>query len=210
MIKLNLPEGLEAVFTTQQFSIENLYAEEATFCKEYSNERQIDFCRGRYCAHKSLDHFGMQIPILKHIEGYPVFPSEVVGSISHTQGFAGAIVALSSKYKAVGIDVEKTGRITKELWPSLFTHKEQQQLLAVDRSRLNHWSTLFFSAKEAFFKMQFPHTGKGMEFNDLEVYIEFEELLIKPKKQLANWLGQQYYSCKYCFYEEYVIVYCLV
>ena len=52
----------------------------------------------------------------------------------------------------IGIDAERIGRVTHNLWPRLFDTKERDYLAALEEAPQAVAATLMFSAKEACFK----------------------------------------------------------
>ncbi|WP_258101107.1 4'-phosphopantetheinyl transferase family protein [Marinoscillum pacificum] len=186
MISLQLPEGVVSHFTSAEIRGSELYDEEVALCNQYEANRQLDFNRGRYCAHQCLNYFGKRQAILRDKDGVPLWPSDIRGSISHTFGLAGAVVALTNEIDAVGLDIERVGRIDRDLWKVLFTEKEIDFLNNRSFDDQRQLSTLMFSAKEAFFKMQYPLTRKGMEFEDLEIEIVDKEVKIRAMGTLSD------------------------
>jgi len=96
----------------------------------------------------------------------------MVGSITHTEGFAAAVVAPDTICLSVGIDVERIGKIEQELWPQICSEKEITWLGTMTEAHASLASSLIFSAKEAFFKCQYYQTRKLLSFD--EVTFEFD------------------------------------
>jgi 4'-phosphopantetheinyl transferase EntD len=136
----------------------------------YSPQRLTDFSTGRYCATKSLEQMGIKdaiIPIGKDRE--PIWPEGIVGSISHCDSLTGAIVAKSSDHISLGLDIEEIGRVTPDLWDLVFTENEKNYLSGLSEKEKLLQSTAIFSAKEAFYKFQYPITRTFLDFLDVEV-----------------------------------------
>lgn len=140
---------------------------------QFSQKRLSDFSTGRYCAIKALEQLGMKdviIPIGPNRE--PIWPEGIVGSISHCDSLAGAIVAKSSDHISLGLDIEEIGRVTQDLWDLVFTDNEKLYLSGLSEKEMLVKSTAIFSIKEAFYKFQFPLTKTFLDFLDVEIYIE--------------------------------------
>jgi 4'-phosphopantetheinyl transferase EntD len=138
----------------------------------YSPKRLTDFSRGRYCAIKALEQIGVENAIIPIGEDRaPIWPEGIVGSISHCDSMVGSIVALKENYNSIGLDIEEIGKVGEDLWDLLFTAKEIAFLnrLSLDDSVL--FSTVLFSMKEAFYKMQFPLTKTFLDFKDVEIEV---------------------------------------
>ena len=56
----------------------------------------------------------------------PVWPSGVVGSITHTAGLCAAVVAESSRFAALGVDTEIAGAVKPELWQTICVADEMR------------------------------------------------------------------------------------
>lgn len=70
-------------------------------------KRRNEFVTVRYCARQALGELGVgPVPILKGDKGEPCWPDGVVGSLTHCQGFRGAVVGRSTDVRSVGIDAE--------------------------------------------------------------------------------------------------------
>lgn len=136
----------------------------------YSSKRLTDFSTGRYCATKALEQMRIKdatIPIGEDRE--PIWPEGIVGSISHCDSLTGAIVAKSSDHISLGIDIEEIGRVTPDLWDLVFTENEKNYLSGLSEKEVLIQSTAIFSAKEAFYKFQYPITRTFLDFLDVEV-----------------------------------------
>ena len=75
----------------------------------------------------------------------------------------------------------------EKLWPTLFTEKEADyfSLLATETVALE--TTLFFSAKESFYKCQHPLTQEWVGFQDVEITrTDPQSLAIAPTRGAAQ------------------------
>lgn len=136
-------------------------------------KRQAHFRAGRYCAMKAmaaLDARFASHPVDRTVEGAPVWPRGVVGSITHTDDFAAAAVALTSHVVALGIDTERvmSERQTQEIgrifaWPAEVAHGRDAGLSRVEAF------TLVFSAKESIFKCLYPLVRRYFDFRDVRI-----------------------------------------
>ena len=71
--------------------------------------------------------------------------------------------------QSVGVDVETIGRLEQKLWPTLFTEREADYFKSLPPETVALETTLFFSAKESFYKCQYPITREWVGFQDVEV-----------------------------------------
>ncbi|MGL1887998.1 MAG: 4'-phosphopantetheinyl transferase superfamily protein [Reichenbachiella sp.] len=186
MINIPLPEGIHAYFYTEPCSSEILFETEKNITTEFETKRLKEFCQGRFCAHQCLNHFSNSAPILKDEYGAPVWPKGLTGSISHTDKMAGAMVAKKDRFRALGLDIELIGRVQPDLWDMLFTPNEIKVFDKTPDHKKNYMSTMFFSMKEAFYKMQFQLSHTFLDFHDCEIIYTANQYLIKPLVPIPN------------------------
>lgn len=144
-----------------------LHPEEGRAIAGTAEKRQRDFVLGRSCAHAALAQMERdEGPIMRADDGTPVWPAGIVGSITHTKGYAAAIVAAAADFAGLGVDAEWIGGVTQDLWPRLFDADERNGLARhPDPSRL---ATILFSAKEACHK---AGRERVLRFHDLHTTI---------------------------------------
>lgn len=102
--------------------------------------------------------------IAKAQDGAPLWPAGLIGSITHTEAYAAALVARAADFAGLGVDAERLGGVTADLWPRLFTADERDYL--VRQSNPAPAATILFSAKEACHK---AGQQRGLHFQDLQV-----------------------------------------
>jgi enterobactin synthetase component D len=133
-----------------------------------SDKRRRDFALGRACAHDALAALGHEdIAIGIAGDGAPLWPTGVLGSITHTKAYAAAVVADARHFSGIGLDAERVGGVTEDLWPRLFDAAERDHLSALDAASRLVVATLFFSAKEACYKACTPRGG--LRFREIHI-----------------------------------------
>ena len=150
-------------------------------------KRRREFSGGRLAAKFALEKLGVMnatIPIGK--DRSPLWPDGMVGSITHTAGLAVAVTARRAEVLALGIDLELAEAVQPELWPGILTAREIKRLEATPAAGRNRVATLLFSAKESFYKMQYPLTRQWVDFQEAEVALnegrgEFELICLQPE-----------------------------
>ena len=115
------------------------------------NKRQAEFLAGRYAATLALEELGFNqtdIPIGKHRS--PVWPENIVASITHTNTSALCAAAFSRDYTYLGIDSENwlVSDTIKEIKNSIIQTGEEDLLLK-NSMGFERAFTLTFSAKES-------------------------------------------------------------
>lgn len=162
-----LAPGLFGAELYEQGQALPLHPEEGHAVAGVAEKRRRDFALGRACAHAALAQMNRDGgPIGRADDGAPVWPAGIVGSITHTQGYAAAVVAAAADFAGLGVDAERIGGVTQDLWPRLFDAGERDELARhVDPSRL---ATILFSAKEACHK---AGRERVLRFHDLQVML---------------------------------------
>ncbi|MGB0678947.1 MAG: 4'-phosphopantetheinyl transferase family protein, partial [Polyangiales bacterium] len=105
----------------------------------------------------------------------PQWPVGTVGSIAHTDNLCAAVVAYRGAASSLGFDMEVDGRVDAHLEPVVCTPREQRWLDKHARENRTKLATLLFSAKEAWYKCQYPLTGCFFEFTDVEMQLDLAQ-----------------------------------
>jgi 4'-phosphopantetheinyl transferase EntD len=164
------PPGVAAVETRQPGDPALLHPAEAAHLRKAVAKRVGEFAAGRLCARQALERFGVHGFALRVGEDRrPLWPEGFVGSITHTHGFYGAVVARATELRAIGVDAEVIGRVDRHLWPKICTDGETAWLERLDPAGQAQLSALIFSAKEAFYKCQYGLTQAWVGFHDVEL-----------------------------------------
>jgi 4'-phosphopantetheinyl transferase EntD len=162
--------GTDVPLTVQRCETELLTAREWESIRHCAERRIIDFCSGRVCARRALAEYGVNgFDLLSAEDRQPLWPRGLVGSITHTDGFAAAVVAEQRVVAGLGIDVERIGAVHSELWPPICTAPELDRLRALSVEERLLAGALTFVAKEAFFKCQYPLASERFGFDEVEI-----------------------------------------
>ena len=133
-------------------------------------KRAQEFAAGRLCSRRALENLGIaHYPLAITRDGLPRWPGPVVGSIAHTAGMCGAVVAEREQFSSIGLDLELVVGVSREIWPFICTREESAWLATLPESEQTQFAALIFSAKEAFYKCQFGVTGQWLEFHDISL-----------------------------------------
>ena len=131
-------------------------------------KRRNEFVTVRYCARQALGQLGLPpVPILKGDKGEPCWPDGVVGSLTHCQGFRGAVVGRRTDVRSVGIDAEPHDVLPKGVLDAISLPDERRELAGLPADQ--HWDRILFCAKEATYKAWFPLTHRWLGFEDAHV-----------------------------------------
>jgi len=175
----HFPEGIHSFFSYEKKDSTVLSANEYAIVEKYGAKRMTDFCTGRYCLRQCTEKLGFTGDILIGERGKPLLPNHIAASISHSKTLCGAIAANTDSFVALGFDIETAGRVHKDMWHLLFTKNETEMLMAMDTEQQQLHTTIFFSMKEAFYKMQYPITGTYLDFPEVEIQMDNDQFYVK-------------------------------
>jgi 4'-phosphopantetheinyl transferase EntD len=155
--------------------VDGLYADELEYVARAVDKRRAEFGTARACARRALAQLGIEpCSLVPHADRSPRWPEGVVGSISHTDGHCGVVVALSSHASGLGLDIERDGALHADLEAVVCTPAERRWLAQCGGDRRGHLAKLVFSAKEAFYKCQYPTTRTFLAFDEVELRVDLE------------------------------------
>jgi 4'-phosphopantetheinyl transferase EntD len=175
-----LPSSVVVVETFAVGDVATLYPEEMQFVRQAVPKRSMEFAAGRSCARRALAEFGLSnVAILAAPDRQPIWPAGFVGSISHAEGYCAAAVARSEQLLSVGIDAERIGEVSRDIWNTICSLREMTSLMALPMRDRTAAVALLFSAKEAFYKFQYPITSEWLDFHDVNI----EPLPWRPEGQ---------------------------
>lgn len=145
-----------------------LLPQEVEVSRRFVKRRLLEFATGRQCARGALARIGYEsIPVLIGNHREPIWPSGLVGSITHTEGYCAAVALQVGEFASIGIDAEIIERVESRFWETLFVRKELEFLSSCTVELQNRMACLLFSAKEAFYKCQFQISRRWVNFSDV-------------------------------------------
>jgi enterobactin synthetase component D len=135
-------------------------------------KRQQEFLAGRWCARAALERLGVSpqgVPTGAAVA--PEWPAGIVGSITHTRGYAAAAVAHAREVPGLGLDAELVMSPTRAdiVRQRLATPRELESVIVETDLDAAVALTLVFSAKEALYKCLFPQAGRVFDYLDVAV-----------------------------------------
>ncbi|MGE2718647.1 4'-phosphopantetheinyl transferase family protein [Mycolicibacterium celeriflavum] len=137
-------------------------------------KRRNEFVTVRYCARQALAELGIgPVPILKGEKGEPCWPDGVVGSLTHCEGYRGAVVGRQGEVRSVGIDAEPHGVLPDGVLDAISLPAERVELKQLPGGL--HWDRILFCAKEATYKAWFPLTHRWLGFEDAHIVFDVDD-----------------------------------
>ena len=185
------------------------YSEEGQHFANAVLARRNEFISGRRCARAALAQIGhAPCALPTDADGLPIWPTGAVGSITHSRGLCCAVAASSDAVSSLGIDLEKTTRLSARAMERV-VHPLEADFVGEDQAL----GSLLFSAKEAFFKAQFPVWGAQPNFKDLALQIDVasqQMSVLEIAPHLPKSLQEAAFRMQfhYQFFGDYVVTLC--
>ncbi|MCZ4274432.1 4'-phosphopantetheinyl transferase [Rhodococcus sp. BGS-1C] len=177
MIESILPNGVVAAELFEDPPGLTPHPLEAPLVAKAVDKRKREFTSARHCARLAMGKLGVDpAPIMRGKSGAPQWPKGVVGSLTHCDGYRGAVLGYSMQVRSVGIDAEPHGPLPDGVLDAVSIEAERKWLATADSADM-HWDRLLFCAKEATYKAWEPLTGRWLGFED--AHITFERTGVK-------------------------------
>jgi len=166
-----------------------IYPEEQACIDGAVFRRRQEFAAGRIRARRALARLGiLGFPLLVGRGRAPMWPAEVVGSITHCREYCGVAVARRTDADGLGLDVERIDRVHEALWRHICTPEELAWVDSLACGQRQPGVALVFSAKETFHKCRYPITEQWLDFTDVVVRVdihrqEYEVGLVVPRQE---------------------------
>jgi 4'-phosphopantetheinyl transferase EntD len=201
---LNLIDDIlpSVVMTAEAFDDKRdaeLYPVEQAAIANAVESRRLEFTTARTCAHIALSKLGFHnTPIGRGIQGQPRWPSGVVGSITHCNGYRAAAVASAEQIITVGIDAEVNAPVPGGVLEAIASEDECAQIayfLSINPDVA--WDRLLFSAKESIYKAWFPLTKRWLGFKDASVVFDPNECTFCASLVIQHSCGDNLYIDKF-------------
>jgi len=150
--------------------VEQLFPAELALIETAAERRQSTFSSGRVCARQALAEAGFEPMELTRCEdGSVAWPDAVIGSLTHTDDWAVAAIAVPAMSDAIalGIDLEKIKALDDGVLKLIATDEERSELESTNRP---DWqATALFSLKESIYKCLAADYGQFIEFHDVQI-----------------------------------------
>lgn len=137
-------------------------------------KRRVEYCAGRFCAREALracapEQADAIIP--SGPQGEPLWPTGIVGAITHAHRFASVAVARTRHVRAIGIDTEQmiSADEARDVLDYVAAPDEISALVSATRWGTASIVSVVFSAKETIFKCLFPEVGHYFDFRDAAI-----------------------------------------
>jgi 4'-phosphopantetheinyl transferase EntD len=186
LIDAILPPGVSGAEAFCDVREARLHADEEEAVAGAVSSRRREFTTARWCARRALDALGEPAPSIPRGErGMPQWPPDVVGSITHCEGYRAAAVARASEWLTLGIDAEPAAPLPARMLALVASADERAHVARLLAERPGvRWDRLLFCAKEAIFKAWWPLVARPLGFDAAAVTLDpggwFDARLTRP------------------------------
>jgi 4'-phosphopantetheinyl transferase EntD len=171
VIERLVPDTVVVVSTREELIDVELFAEETRSVARAVEKRRREFVTGRACARMALMRLGIApVAIPSGERGEPIWPSGVVGSITHCRGYSACAAAKAGDVLAIGVDAEVHAPLPEGVLEHVAFGRELTMI--ANGAAGVCLDTLLFSAKEAVYKAWFPLAERWLGFGDVELTID--------------------------------------
>ena len=206
---------VEVINNTNSDSEFTLYPEELALTKKMSSKRLYDFSSGRYAARKLLLNYEIEKhPILIGENRAPIWPTGIIGSISHSENLCIAVISDKKALNSIGVDIESSKRINADILPLICNEEEISHIKLLEKaSNINILTNakLIFSIKESLFKCLNPLINNWIDYKEMQVKIDLKQRTYLATPISANqnlidigeisgkWFSNDYFHISSCW-----------
>jgi enterobactin synthetase component D / holo-[acyl-carrier protein] synthase len=179
-------------------------------------KRQSEYLAGRYVASQAMRAasipYGESLLLFADENRCPIWPSGVIGSISHCMDQAVCIVAKQDHLSALGVDVELllSTESASQIHSRVHTQSELFELTSLG-FETEIATTVIFSAKESFFKAFYPRVKTFFGFETVQVVavdMNNGSLIFRVDESFKRqYRLRSYYRCYFTVMENNVLTY---
>ena len=171
MIETLFPAGVTTLEATPaMWSAPLLPEEEACLSPRAVAKRRREFAAGRACARAALAVLGVvDFPLRSGPDRSPLWPADIVGSLSHCVDFCGVAVARRGAIAGLGLDVERARPLQDRVAEMICTEAERDRLERLPDLPFGLWAMVVFCAKEGTYKCFYPLARMHLDFHDVEI-----------------------------------------
>ena len=165
-IEIHVAQFDQQSFDDDLFYITNVYCPIAI--SQSVDKRKAEYFAGRYLVSKELQNLGFSHqPLEQNVDRSPRLPSDVIGSISHSNDLATVAVLPSSNTNRenIGLDIQHliSSEVCDDIENMVATVQEVDLVVRYGLTRAEA-VTLLFSAKEAIYKALARFVSRGLDF----------------------------------------------
>jgi 4'-phosphopantetheinyl transferase EntD len=145
--------------------------------------------------------------LLSGLDREPLWPPDIVGSISHSSHWSICAATSSTTVAGLGVDVERLSAIENLPRELLFTKSEQDWLASRPIQHQTDLEILIFSAKESIYKALFPHCRRHIDYLEVELRIDVQNCRFQVKyysKKIGKILYNFLLQGRFCWFDNHI------
>ncbi|WP_299008490.1 4'-phosphopantetheinyl transferase [uncultured Shewanella sp.] len=199
--EFNISAFSPSLFTEHQIQL-------PTKLKKAVPKRQAEFLAGRFLAKCCFNQLALPYQDIMNAEDRsPIWPKNVIGSITHSNETAACGITTSKHVQALGIDLEYDINIKscEDIYKSIINPAEEA-LIRATALPFNQGVTLAFSAKESIYKALYPLIKQFFNFDAVEITnidLINQRLTLKLTKNWSTKFKQNHqFECHYIRFEK--------
>ncbi|WP_298769643.1 4'-phosphopantetheinyl transferase [uncultured Shewanella sp.] len=166
-------------------------------------KRQAEFLAGRFLAKCCFNQLALPYQdIINAEDRSPIWPQNVIGSITHSNETAACAITISKDIQALGIDLEYDINIKscEDIYKSIINPTEEG-LIRATALPFNQGITLAFSAKESIYKALYPLIKQFFNFDAVAItHIDLDQqklILTLTKNWSTRFKKNHEFECHY-------------
>lgn len=179
--------------TREDFPDAGLFPGEEAAVARAVPKRRMEYTTARACAREAMMRLGLRpVAILSGQRGEPCWPRQLVGSITHCDGYRGAVLGRRREVASIGIDAEPNAPLPDLVLEAVSLPEERAWIAACLRSHPQvSWDRLLFSAKESVYKVWYPLAPGYLDFSHAAITVDpdrgaFTARLLVPGPRLGG------------------------
>jgi 4'-phosphopantetheinyl transferase EntD len=204
-----LPAGQSFAVAAVSDRLDTEWPQDAVHLLQAAAHRRAEFSSGRACARHALAQLGVaDCALPADAAGVPQWPAGYLASISHSRGLVAAVAGSTKQLQCLGLDLEQTQRLSQAAIARV-VHPDEAGWVGQSTLR----ASLLFSAKEAFYKAQYPRWSTAANFSDICFSVDEQSCKLK-----IVWLAERFapdlhaqaasMQLRYAYFGRYVVSLC--
>lgn len=170
-------------------------------------KRRREFVAGRTLTRKALSQFEINnYDLLQGNNREPLWPHNIIGSISHSDTYVSVAVTNNENYRSIGVDLEIIEKIDDSQLNIILTKNEIDYLLHVEDKDIFH--KIIFSAKESIYKCIYPIVKNFIDFSQVEIKVENNLIKIDNLHDMDN-VNISNVKIGYIIFNDHIFTYCI-
>ena len=182
-----------AADTRDDFPDADLFPGEEEAVARAIPKRRLEYTTARACAREAMERLGVRpAAILSGPRGEPRWPRQLVGSITHCDGYRGAVLGRRREVASIGIDAEPNAPLPDLVLEAVSSPRERVWVGEYGFSYPEvSWDRMLFCAKEAVYKVWYPLTNAWLDFDNAAITVDpdagtFTARLLVPGPRLGD------------------------